>query len=175
MPNGDKKEGAAVAGKAPGPAGKAGPADSGRGPQGLQAGAQAAQGPPAIAVPAGALKTKTYSYFDDQVRILVCLMPHPAPTRQALSTIRSTAKNDPDKQVGYTEASFTTTDVKATDVAGKKYFTAVGKLSASKMVVPSDLWVEDKKIAAEKDAYELGRLRPTARPTTTSSSTSRRT
>lgn len=158
MPNGDEK-GSAVGGKTPGPAGKDAPADGARGPQGLQAGAQAAQGPPALVAPKDALKSKVYSYFSDQVRILVYLAAHPAQTRQTLATIRSTAKNDPDKQVGYTEATFATSDVKATDVAGKKYFTAVAKLSASKMVLPSDLWVEDKKIADEKDPKEAARLK----------------
>jgi hypothetical protein len=159
MPNGDKKQGTLGAGKAPGPAGKAGTADDARGPEGLRAGEQAAQGPPALNAPKDALSSKTFSYFSDQVRILVVLAAHPPVTRQSLKTIRSTAKNDPEKQVGYTEASLKIGDVKDTPVAGKSYFTAVATLKASKMVLPSDLWVEDKKLTTTTDPTELGRLK----------------
>lgn len=156
MPNGERKTDTLGGAKTPGPAGAGGPADAARGPQGLQAGAQLSQGAPALDPPKGILLSKVFSFFDDQVRVLVCLMPHPTPTRKTLKEIRT--KTGVDNQIGYTEASLTTTDVKETKVAGKSWFTAIAKLSASIMVVPKDLWVDETKIRAEKDAQEAGRL-----------------
>ncbi|MCL4807893.1 MAG: hypothetical protein KJ062_08900 [Thermoanaerobaculia bacterium] len=144
------------AAKPPGPAGADKPAEGLRGPAGLAEGEQAAQGPPKLDPPSTALSSKVFSYFDDQVRILVCLMPHPAASKETLVKIRAATNSE--VQIGYTDAALTMTDIKETKVAGKSWFTAVGKLAASKMAVPSDLWVDDTKIKAEKDAKELRRL-----------------
>jgi hypothetical protein len=144
------------AAKPPGPAGVEKPAEGLRGPAGLAEGEQAAQGPPKLDPPSAALSSKVFSFFDDQVRILVCLMPHPKESKETLVKIRTATNSE--IQIGYTDAALTMTDVKETRVAGKSWFTAVGKLAASKMAVPSDLWVADAKITAEKDAKELLRL-----------------
>jgi hypothetical protein len=157
MPNGERKTDTLGGGKTPGPAGVGGPADSARGPPGLQAGAQLSQGAPALDPPKGILLSKVFSFFDDRVRVLVCLMPHPAPTRETLKDIRTTTGIA--NQIGYTEAALKSTGIKETKVEGKSWFTAIAKLSASAMVVPKDLWVEETKIRAEKDAQEAGRLR----------------
>jgi hypothetical protein len=144
------------AAKPPGPVGAEKPAEGLRGPAGLAEGEQAAQGPPKLDPPSTALDSKVFSFFDERVRILVCLMPHPQETRETLVKIRAATSSE--VQIGYTDAALTMTDVKETKVAGKSYFTAVGKLAASKVAVPSDLWVDDTKIKAEKDARELRRL-----------------
>ena len=158
MPNGEKDRTKVLGGaKAPGPAGVGGPLDAARGPQGLQVGPQVAQGAPALDPPKDALASKVFSFFGDQVRVLVCLMPHPAPTRKTLKAVRE--KTGKDNQIGYTEAALATSEVKETKVEGKSYFSAIAKLRASVMVVPSELWVEDAKIRGEKDAYEAGKLR----------------
>lgn len=144
------------AAKTPGPVGAEKPAEGLRGPAGLAQGEQAAQGPPKLDPPSTALDFKVFSFFADQVRILVCLMPHPDATKETLVKIRAATKSE--VQIGYTDAALTMTDIKETKIAGKSFFTAVGKLAASKMAVPSDLWVDDTKIRAEKDAKELRRL-----------------
>lgn len=143
--------------KPKGPLGAAKPAQGLRGPTGLAAGEAAAQGPPALDPPKGALKSKTFSYLEGKVRVLVALMPHPAPSREPLSTIRATTKVM--KQIGYTNASCASSDEKETKVGADAWYTAVLKLAASKMAVPSDLWIDDKKLAAEKDAKALKKLR----------------
>ncbi len=158
MPNGEKDRTKVLGGaKAPGPAGTGGPLDAARGPQGLQVGPRVAQGPPALDPPKGALAYKVFSFFEGQVRVLVCLMPHPTPTKKTLKAIRE--KTGKENQIGYTLAALATSEIKETKVAGQSWFTAIAKLSASEVVVPSDLWVEDAKIRGEKDAYEAGRMR----------------
>lgn len=142
--------------KPKGPLGAAKPAQGLRGPTGLAEGEAAAQGPPKLEAPKGALKSKTFSYFEGKVRVLVALMPHPTPSRESLATIRATTKVM--KQIGYTNASCTSTEEKESKVGTDSWYTAVLKLAASKMAVPSDLWVDDTKIAAEKDAKAQRKL-----------------
>lgn len=143
-------------GKPKGPLGASQPAQGLRGPTGLAQGDAAAQGPPALDAPKGALKSKTFSYFEGRVRVLVALMPHPTPSREALSTIRAATKTP--NQIGYTNASVTVADDKETKVGKDPWYTAVLKLAASKMAVPKELWVEDSAIKAEKDAKALKKL-----------------
>ena len=72
------------------------------------------------------------------------------------STIRATTNVA--KQIGYTNASVTAADDKETKVGKDPWYTAVLKLTASKMAVPKELWVEDAAITAEKDAKALKKL-----------------
>lgn len=143
-------------GKPKGPLGASQPAQGLRGPTGLAEGDAAAQGPPALAAPQDALKSKTFSYFGERVRVLVALMPYPKVSREALSTIRATTNVA--KQIGYTNASVSVADDKETKVGKDPWYTAVLKLTASKMAVPKELWVEDAAITSEKDAKALKKL-----------------
>ncbi len=134
-----------------------------RGPVGLADGDQAAQGPPPLAAPPNVLDSRTFSYFDDQVRILVCLMAHVAPTRLSLREIRAALKNagDPyfDRALGNTTAGFRTGDVRETKVSGMSWFTAVARLQASRVLLPGELWFDDARIEAEKDPKKKQKLR----------------
>jgi hypothetical protein len=143
-------------GKPKGPLGAAKPAQGLRGPAGLAKGDEVAQGPPALDAPKGAVQSKTFSYFGGKVRVLVALMPYPTPSRESLTAIRATTGKP--TQIGYTNASVTSSDEKETPVGNDKWYTAVLKLTASKMAVPKELWVEERSITAEKDPKALKKL-----------------